>query len=55
MDTGMASRSKKLLKDIFSLAEWDNRGIATGFYSKRERYRRRMGLGPISKKHLSHS
>lgn len=30
----MACRTKKLLKDILSLAKSNNKGSATGFYSK---------------------
>lgn len=46
--TKIVSRSKKLLRDILSLARSDKRGIATGFYDKRWGRSRRMGLGPNS-------
>lgn len=46
--TKVASKSKKLLWDILSLAKSDNREITTCFYCKKQEYSTRIGLGPNS-------
>ena len=44
----MADGSKKLSSDTLFLTESDNKGIATSFYSKRQRRDRRMEFYPNS-------
>lgn len=46
MDTKMASKSKKLLRDTLFLVELDDRRIVTGFYVKKQRYDMKIEMGP---------
>lgn len=45
MDTKIASRSKKLLRDILSLVKSDNRRMATSFYIKKQKRGGKIGFG----------
>lgn len=50
-----AGRSKKLLRNILSLAESDNKRIATGFYRKKQGYGKKIKLHQNSKVYWSYS
>lgn len=46
--TKMAGGNKRPLKNTLSLVESDDKGIATGFYSKTQVHGKKIGFGPHS-------